>query len=76
VDFVWIRGTRAVGIEVNVARAWKPRHGSALKALVGQGVLTAAHGVYTGSVELKDGALRIWPIMRFLRELAAGRILR
>jgi len=32
-------------------------------------------GVYTGSAELKDGPLRIWPIMRFLRALTAGDIL-
>jgi len=76
VDFVWTRGTRAVGIEVKAAPAWKPRYGSALKELLGRGVLTAAHGVYTGSAELKDGPLRIWPIMRFLQQLTEGSILR
>jgi hypothetical protein len=40
------------------------------------GVLTAAHGVYTGAVELKDGPVRVWPIMRFLQELTEGSILR
>jgi hypothetical protein len=38
-------------------------------------VLTRAHGVYTGTTELKDGAVRIWPLQRFLRELTAGNIL-
>jgi hypothetical protein len=50
-------------------------YGTALKGLIDQGVLKAGHGVYTGSAELKDGPLRIWPIMRFLRELTAGNIL-
>ena len=43
---------------------------------LGQRVLTAAHGVYTGSAELKDGPLRIWPLMRFLQQLTEGSILR
>ena len=76
VDFVWTRGARAVGIEVKAATLWKSPYGHALKELSDRGVLTAAHGVYTGSAELKDGPLRIWPIMGFLRELTAGSILR
>lgn len=76
VDFVWTRGARAVGIEVKAASTWRPKYGSALKDLINQRVLTAAYGVYTGSVELKDGSLRVWPITRFLRELTEGSILR
>jgi predicted AAA+ superfamily ATPase len=76
IDFVWIRGRRAVGIEIKAATTWKPPYGSVLKELADRGVLTAAHGVYTGSAELKDGPIRIWPIMRFLHELTEGSILR
>jgi predicted AAA+ superfamily ATPase len=75
VDFVWTRGVRAVGIEVKAASTWRPAYGHALKNLLDQGALGEAHGVYTGSVELKDGRLRVWPVMRFLRELATGGIL-
>jgi len=39
------------------------------------GVLTSAHGIYTGPTELKDVPLRIWPLMRFFKELSSGRIL-
>ena len=74
-DFVWTRGARTVGIEVKAAATWRRKYGAALKGLIDQGVLKAGHGVYTGSAELKDGPLRIWPIMRFLRELNAGNIL-
>jgi hypothetical protein len=31
--------------------------------------------VYTGTAELKDGPLRVWPVATFLRQLAAGSIL-
>jgi hypothetical protein len=43
--------------------------------LLADGALTAAHGVYTGATELKDGSLRVWPLQRFFRELTDGRIL-
>jgi predicted AAA+ superfamily ATPase len=75
VDFVWTRGARAVGIEVKAAATWRREYGAALKGLIEQEALNAGYGVYTGSAELKDGPLRIWPIMRFLRELTAGNIL-
>ncbi len=75
VDFIWARGARAVGIEVKAAAMWRREYGAALKGLIDQGVLSAGYGVYTGSAELKDGPLHIWPIMRFLRELTAGNIL-
>ena len=75
VDFVWTRGKRAVGVEVKASSTWRREHGAALKALVDDGTLTDGHGVYTGSRVLKDGPIRVWPVMRFLRELAAGHIL-
>jgi predicted AAA+ superfamily ATPase len=75
VDFVWTRGKRAVGVEVKASSTWRREHGAALKALVDGGTLTDGHGVYTGSRVLKDGPIRVWPVMRFLRELAAGHIL-
>jgi predicted AAA+ superfamily ATPase len=75
VDFIWTRAQRAVGIEVKTATTWRGEYSSSLKTLVGEKVLTTAHGVYTGTVELKDGPVRIWPLPRFLRELTAGNIL-
>ena len=64
-----------MGIEVKAATVWRSPYGHVLKELGDRGVLTAAHGVYTGSAELKDDPLWIWPIMGFLRELTAGSIL-
>jgi len=74
VDFVWTRGHRAVGIEVKAAATWRNEYSSALKTLLAAKILTSAHGVYTGTVELKDGPIRVWPLQRFLRELTAGNI--
>ncbi len=75
VDFIWTRAGRAVGIEVKAASTWRPEYSSALKGLVEQGVLKRAHGVYTGTAERKDGPVRVWPVLSFLRELTKGTIL-
>ncbi len=75
VDFVWTRGDRAIGVEVKAAPAWKHEHGVPLKRLIHEGTLTAGHGVYTGSAELKDGPLRVWPLERFFKQLTAGHVL-
>lgn len=75
IDFVWTRGSRAIGIEVKAAATWRGEYGAAIKSLIADGVLTGGHGVYTGSAELKDGALRIWPLKCFLKELTGGNVL-
>ena len=75
VDFIWTRGNRAVGIEVKAATTWRSEYSTSLKALMADRILTNAHGVYTGTTELKDGPVRIWPLHRFFRELSGGNIL-
>ncbi len=74
VDFVWTRGGRTVGIEVKSGSTWRPEYSTALKGLVAQGVVQHAHGVYAGSSERKDGRVRVWPVLAFLRALAKGSI--
>lgn len=72
VDFVWTRGSRAVGVEVKASTTWKSEYGAVMKGLIADGMLTRGIGVYNGSAELKDGSLHIMPIQRFFRELTAG----
>jgi len=74
VDLIWTRGDRAVGIEVKAGSTWRPEYSTALKGLVEQGVVQHAHGVYTGTSERKDGPVRVWPVLTFLRALAKGSI--
>jgi predicted AAA+ superfamily ATPase len=76
VDFIWTRARRAVGIEVKAAKQWRREFGGPLKSLIEDGIVQAGFGVYTGSVELKDGPLRVLPLTKFLEELAAGNVLR
>ena len=75
VDFIWTRGRRAVGIEVKAAVTWRREFGGPLKSLIEAGVVQSGFGVYTGTAELKDGPLRVLPLRKFLRELAAGNVL-
>jgi predicted AAA+ superfamily ATPase len=76
VDFVWTRAARAVGIEVKSSPTWRREYGGPLKALIADGIVGAGFGVYTGTVELKDGPLRVLPLKTFLRELSSGSVLR
>jgi uncharacterized protein len=76
VDFVWTRASRAVGIEVKPTARWRPADGAALRGLVDDGTLRAGFGVYTGTAELRDGPVRVLPLVTFLRGLAAGDVLR
>jgi predicted AAA+ superfamily ATPase len=74
VDFIWTRGTRAIGIEVKAAADWRSQYGSSLKSLIEVGALQDGFGVYTGTTELKDGSVRVLPVRRFLDELSAGSV--
>ena len=75
VDFIWNRGARAVGMEVKAAAVWRGEYSAPLKSLIEAGALQAGYGVYTGSVELQDGPVRVLPLHRFLGALANGTIL-
>jgi predicted AAA+ superfamily ATPase len=75
VDFIWTRGGHAVGIEVKAGSVWRREDSAPLERLVTLGVVKRAHAIYTGAAERKDGPVRIWPILSFLRELTRGGIL-
>jgi hypothetical protein len=55
---------------VKAAARWRPEFGAPLKALVADGVVTSAFGVYTGSMVLKDGPIRVLPLAAFLEAVA------
>lgn len=72
VDFIWTRAQRAVGLEVKASQRWRSEFGAPLKGLLTEGIVQTGFGVYTGTVELKDGLLRVLPLPRFLKLLAKG----
>ena len=72
VDFIWTRAKRAVGIEVKASERWRSEFGAPLKGLMDEGIVQTGIGVYTGTVELKDGPMRVLPWRRFFKMLAEG----
>ena len=75
IDFTWMRGRRAVGIEVKASSRWRPEDGRALKEMREAGVLTACFGVYLGSAPLRDGPITVLPAKEFLLRLARGEVI-
>ena len=73
---MWVRGKRAVGIEVKASARWREEYGRALADLHRAGVLTACYGVYLGDKPLQAGATTVLPLNAFLRRLTNGDVLR
>jgi len=74
-DFIWVRGRRALGIEVKAGSRWRDEFSRVLIDLQTAGVISDAIGVYLGTAPLKHGAVRIMPLKHFQRALAQGDIL-
>ena len=75
IDFVWTRARAAIGIEVKASERWRPEFSRALNELHASGAVGRAFGVYLGDRPMQDGAVRVLPLVAFLRELAIGRVL-
>jgi predicted AAA+ superfamily ATPase len=75
VDFVWTRGKRTVAIEVKSSSRWRRDFAHGLTELRAAGVAKRGLGVYLGTVRLRDGDVDVLPLMDFLRELDAGRVI-
>ena len=75
VDFIWKRGSHAIGIEVKASERWRPEFSRALTELHANDVIRSAWGVYLGDEPLQVGPIRVLPLNMFLRELAAGHVL-
>ncbi len=70
------RGSKRIGIDVKAAKEWRREFGSSLADLLAGGQLTRGVAVYGGTKRLKDRGITVLPFAEFVRELAAGRVLR
>jgi predicted AAA+ superfamily ATPase len=75
VDLVWTRGATAVGLEIKASTVWRAGFGSVIGSLIDSGILTSGYGVYLGAHELRDGRVRVMPVLGFLKALSAGSVL-
>lgn len=76
VDFVWTRGSSAVGIEMKSTTRWRAEHAQPLLEMLEEGVVQRAFGVYLGPDVLRHAGVDVLPMREFLRKLHAGEILR
>lgn len=74
-DFVWRRGTTAVGIEVKSSKDWRREHGRVLAELLDEGVVQRGFGVYLGRETQRDGRIEVLPLEAFSRRLHDGSLL-
>lgn len=75
VDFIWTRAGHAVAVEVKAAQRWRAEDSASLADLASHKNLKRCFGVYLGDRELKDGAIRVLPLVAFLRRLNAGDVI-
>jgi predicted AAA+ superfamily ATPase len=73
VDFIWSRGARAIAIEVKAGKTWRAEYSRGLKSLAEAKKIGSV--LRCGNDRLKDGPVHVLPVIDFMRELAAGRIL-
>ncbi|HWB81773.1 MAG TPA: DUF4143 domain-containing protein [Nannocystaceae bacterium] len=76
VDFIWMRGRAAIGIEAKSATRWRSDDAHGLKELLAAGIVQRGIGIYLGDRPLKDGSIDVLPARDFFRALAAGKVLR
>ena len=75
VDFVWSRGERSVGIEVEASARWRPEFDRGLTTLLQAGSIERAFGVYLGDAPQRRGPIEVLPLTDFLRALGEGRVI-
>jgi predicted AAA+ superfamily ATPase len=75
IDFIWTRGDTSIGIEIKSSDVWHRKYSSALHRALANGMISRAFGIYPGEKALKDGNLRVFPLIDFLKRLWEGDIL-
>jgi predicted AAA+ superfamily ATPase len=74
-DFVWTRGSSAVGIEVKSSKEWRPESGRVLRELLSEGVIQRGFGVFLGREAQRAGGIEVLPLEDFSRRLHSGELL-
>ncbi len=75
IDFIWVRGKKAVAVEVKASPVWKKGYGGTLNQMFYEKRIQRCFGVYLGGVRLKDQAVDVLPVKEFMKELAGAKIL-
>lgn len=74
VDFVWHRGSEAIGIEVKASSRWRREYGRPLESLIASGHLQSGFVVYCGEEVLTHNGVLSLPVVEFMERLNRGEI--
>ena len=66
IDFVWLKGTRRVAIEVKSSRRWRPEYAKTINELMAAGLVTRGFVVYQGKERYRSGDVDGLPVEEFL----------
>jgi len=69
IDFVWVKGSRRVGVEVKNSRTWRASYANTLNEFLAAGRVTRGFVVYRGSERYKSGRVEGLPVEEFLSVL-------
>jgi predicted AAA+ superfamily ATPase len=66
IDFIWVKGTKRVGVEVKSSRTWRATYAKTLNEFLDEGKLTRGFVVYRGRERYRSGAVDGLPVDDFL----------
>jgi predicted AAA+ superfamily ATPase len=66
IDFIWIKGSRRVAVEVKNSRTWRPAYAKTINEFLAAGKLTRGFVVYRGKDRHKSGGVDGLPVEDFL----------
>lgn len=65
IDFIWIKGTRRIGVEVKSSRTWRAEYAKTLNEFLDEGRLTRGFVVYRGRERYRSGGVDGLPVEDF-----------
>lgn len=66
IDFVWVKGTKRVAVEVKASTTWRPEYARTINELLDAGRLTRGFVVYRGHDRYRSGRVDGLPVDDFL----------
>jgi predicted AAA+ superfamily ATPase len=66
IDFVWIKGSKRVAVEVKNSRTWRSRYAKTVNEFMDAGIVTRGFVVYRGDARYKSGHVLGVPVEEFL----------
>ncbi len=66
IDFIWVKGSRRVAVEVKNSRAWRASYAKTLNEFLAEGRVSRGFVVYRGNERYKSGDVDGLPVEDFL----------